>query len=74
MSKIFELNRLKITGPIIDKTPTCVILEIAQYKFDIDNSKINDSKYIRDIITSINTTETRKESIKEEDYKSPEKH
>lgn len=49
-----ELDRLKITGPIDNNTPICVIIEIANTKLiDVEIEKLN-TPYINNLIKEIN--------------------
>ena len=70
MIKSYQLNRLKITGPLNDNTPLCVILEIADYigNFKLQSKNFRDESYINQIITYINTTTYNTVTEKNNDY------
>lgn len=71
--KKFELNRLKITGPITEHTPICVISEIAFcFKFDIDLAKLGAQHYVDKIIAAISMSKST--FVYESPYQAPELH
>lgn len=53
----YVLNRLAITGKINERTPLCVISEIAEaHRISIDHSKIGSSSYLRIVLDNISKT------------------
>lgn len=67
-----SLSRLAITGTVSSSTPLIVLIEIADaHSINYDNDKLNDSKYLANLLNTINITNvnTVREPYDMRDYK-----